>query len=300
MVPSQMTVRAALKTAIERFTVAAVPSGALAAELLLMAASGRDRTWLYAHPEHILDVPTGRNFIELIEKRVSGIPTQYLTGRQEFWGLSFQVEPGVLIPRPETEHLIEVVLARIASRRDAPLRIADIGTGSGCIAVALAKELPAATILATDVSAPALAIARRNAVAHHVESQITFLHADLLTPLNPAAPSAPQSTDFGPFDIIVSNPPYISKNSADELPREVRDHEPSTALYGGALGFEFYKRLIDQAHAALREGGLLVLELGHNSLYDVRRMLEATHNWRGIKVTNDLAGIPRVISAQKK
>ena len=298
IINANMTVRDALKTAMQRFVAADVPSNALAAEVLLMAALARDRTWLYAHPEHILDATSEQKFIDFIEKSASGVPTQYLTGRQEFWGLSFEVEPGVLIPRPETEHLIEVVLARIASRRTTPLRIADIGTGSGCIAVALANEFPAAAIVATDISPDALKIAQRNATAHGVKKQITFLLADLLLPASPAEASA--SATCADFDVIVSNPPYVSRNSADELPREVRDHEPTVALYGGAHGFEFYQRLIDEASRALRESGLLVLELGYDSLAHVRQMLDASNNWQGIEVTHDLAGIPRVISATRK
>src|SRR6195256_6971437 len=175
---------AALRDAIAQLESAHIPSAPLAAELLLMHTLGRDRTWLYAHPEHELDAATRARYFSLIAQRASGVPTQHLTGHQEFWGLDFEVTPDVLIPRPETEHVIEVVLERLAiearnaaSQRDAAHRIADVGTGSGCIAVALAHEFPGARITATDISAAALEVARRNAARHGVESRIDFIEA---------------------------------------------------------------------------------------------------------------------------
>src|SRR5271169_5483898 len=186
-----MDIRGALKEAIARLRAAEVPSYSLAAELLLMHALGRDRTWLYTHPETVLDPAASDKYFTLVARRASGEPTQYLTGKQEFWGLEFEVTPDVLIPRPETEHVIEVALERLGPRGikinmvtrtpSPPLRTADVGTGSGCLAVALAHELPHAEIFATDISAPALEIARRNASRHGVADRIHFLHCDLLT-----------------------------------------------------------------------------------------------------------------------
>ncbi len=276
----------------------------MAAELLLLHVLGRNRTWLYAHPEEIVADADAQRFFELIARRAAGEPTQHLTGKQEFWGLEFEVTPDVLIPRPETEHVIEVALDRLALRElragrpqksaGEGLQIADIGTGSGCIAIALAKELPAANFVATDISAAALAVAQRNAQRHAVADRIDFCEANLLV-LN-----SPLATRHSPlsFDLIASNPPYIGRREAPSLPREVRDHEPHSALFGGEEGYELYADLITQAANHLKPGGILVLELGHNSLPAVQPLLEASA-WTNVGVTNDLAGIPRVLAAEK-
>jgi release factor glutamine methyltransferase len=295
-----MDVRSALKEGIARLRATKTPSDTLAAELLLMHALGRDRTWLYTNSEHALDAATAQKYFALIARRASGEPTQYLTGKQEFWALEFEVTPAVLIPRPETEHVIEVALERLGERgikinmkTGAPspaLRIADIGTGSGCIAVALAHELPHAEIIATDISASALEVARRNAARHQVTDRIEFAETDLLESV---------SHESRPFDLIVGNPPYISQNDASSLPTEVRDHEPHSALFGGGTGVEIYARLIEQAGAKLRPGGVLVLELGYNFADAVRKMFHMEHRWANISITNDLAGIPRVIAAER-
>src|SRR5437899_7616294 len=205
-------VRSALKQGLAQLREAHVPSFTLAAELLLLHVLSRDRTWLYAHPEEqILDVDAER-FFALVARRAAGEPTQHLTGKQEFWGLEFEVTPDVLIPRPETEHLIEVTLDRLAVRQlragrkqtltGEGLQIADIGTGSGCIAIALAKELPDATIYATDISAIALAVACGNAARHKVADRLRFLEGDLLGDVPPL------------LDLVVSNPPYIGRPKA--------------------------------------------------------------------------------------
>jgi release factor glutamine methyltransferase len=293
---SQIDVRNALKQGLARLREAHVPSFTLAAELLLLHALGRDRTWLYAHPEEQLSSTDADRFFALITRRANGEPTQHLTGKQEFWGLEFEVTPDVLIPRPETEHVIEVALDRLAVRElragrkqtvtGEGLQIADIGTGSGCIAIALVKELPAATIYAADISSAALAIAKRNAVRHNVTNQVQFLEGNLLDMV------ATQ------FDLIVSNPPYIGRREAASLMREVRDHEPEIALYGGEEGYELCADLITQSAAHLKPGGILVLELGHNSLPAVQPLLDA-RTWTNAAATNDLAGIPRVIAAER-
>ena len=294
------SVRTALSDAIARLERAEVPSAPLAAELLLMRALGRDRTWIYAHPEHELEDAVRERYFSLIARRAGGVPTQHLTGHQEFWGLDFEVTPDVLIPRPETEHVIEVALDRlgIVPDVDSPprrqeLRIADVGTGSGCIAVTLAHELPAAQIVAMDISAAALAVARRNADRHNVADRIQFLECSLLEPLHQSPVTGHQSP---PFDLIASNPPYIARRDAGALPREVREHEPAVALFGGETGTEMYAPLIAQAAALLKPGGILVLELGHDSAEHVSRLLAAPE-WSGVTITNDLAGIPRVASA---
>jgi len=320
-----MDIRNALKLGIAQLRAAQVPSDTLAAELLLLHATGRTRTSLYSHPEDELAESESQNYFALIERRAAGVPTQHLTGKQEFWGLEFEVTPEVLIPRPETEHLIEVALDRLALRdlreKQSPnmsgegLVIADIGTGSGCIAIALAKELPAASIYALDISPAALAVAQRNAARLHFADRIHFLESNLLGGL-PAAESPLAASLRGNqrkpeargspaadhqsllFDLILSNPPYIGRRQAATLACEVHDHEPAIALFGGEEGYEFYADLITQSAARLKPGGILVLELGHDSLPAVQPLLDVPA-WTNIGVTNDLAGIPRVLSAER-
>ena len=301
-----MDARTALKTGIARLREAGVPSFTLAAELLLLHVTDRDRTWLYAHPEDELSEAEEKLYLKLLARRTAGEPTQYLTGKQEFWGLEFAVNPAVLIPRPETEHVIEVALDRLALRelragrpqtlRGDGLNIADIGTGSGCIAVALAKELPGATIYATDISTAALEVAARNIVEQNFLDRIHLFESNLLDLFSRAVPQ-PGHEPLR-LDIIVSNPPYIGRREAPTLAREVRDHEPHQALFGGEQGYELYGDLISQAASLLKPGGILVLELGHDSLPAVRPLLDAA-DWVSVEVTNDLAGIPRVIAAER-
>ena len=233
-----------------------------------------------------------------------GTPTQYLTGRQEFWGLEFEVTPAVLIPRPETEHVVEVAMERLGEMRKAEqLRVADIGTGSGCIAIALARELPGAEIVATDISAAALEVARRNAARHGVGERIRFLERNLLDGIAHERRGAGDAGDTGDdanlFDLIVSNPPYVARNEEAQLPTDVREHEPAGALFGGASGTEIYAPLVVQAGELLRRGGLLVIEIGFGQAERVRALLDASPAWSGLRVTNDLAGIPRVLSAER-
>jgi release factor glutamine methyltransferase len=295
--PRTADVRTALREGIARLRAANVPSDTLAAELLLMHALGRDRTWLYSYPETLLEPAATEKYFALIARRAAGEPTQYLTGKQEFWGLEFEVSPAVLIPRPETEHVIEVALERLRARgieidvRDgAPLRIADVGIGSACIAVALARELPHAEIFATDISTAALEVAGRNAARHGVSDRIRFTNCDLLSGV---------ASGETQFDLIVSNPPYVARDDAGQLQREVREHEPDEALFGGPTGVEIYSRLIEEAGSLLRSGGILVLELGYSSAAHVQELLKAELGWTRVKITNDLAGIPRVIAAER-
>jgi len=312
---TKMDVRGALREAIAQLEGARVPSARLAAELLLMHAMGRDRAWLYAHPEEEIGSDTRERFLALVARRAEGVPTQHLTDRQEFWGLEFDVTPDVLVPRPETEHVVEAALERLKAHHIAArdpqssgaFRIADVGTGSGCIAIALAKELPNARIFATDISAAALSVARRNAARHGVAPRIEFVECNLLDAFRPEPESAHvavfASRDAGheprataPFDLLVSNPPYVALADAATLPREVREHEPHAALFAGATGLDFYAPLVRAAEKALAPGGALVVELGYNAAGHVRSLLEYT-NWRDIALTNDLAGVARVASA---
>jgi len=320
-----MDIRTALKLGIAQLRAANVPSYTLAAELLLLYATSRSRTSIYSHPEDQLSEPESQNYFALIERRAAGVPVQHLTGKQEFWGLAFEVTPDVLVPRPETEHVIEVALDRLAFRdlrtkqkqnmSGKGLLVADIGTGSGCIAIALAKELPAATICALDISPAALAVAQRNAARLGCSDRITFLESNLLDKISVvgAQHAAPQlgnqlsaevhdspltSHQLPLFDLIVSNPPYIARRQATTLAVEVREHEPAIALFGGEEGYELYADLIAQSAAHLKPGGIVVLELGHDSLPAVRPLLD-TPTWTDVDVTNDLAGIPRVIAAER-
>jgi release factor glutamine methyltransferase len=328
-----LNVRTALKNGIAQLREANVSSFTLAAELLLLHVLNRNRTWLYAYPEEIIADADAQRFFELLARRAAGEPTQHLTGKQEFWGLEFEVTPDVLIPRPETEHVIEVALDRLALRElragrpqksaGEGLQIADIGTGSGCIAIALAKELPAANFVATDISPAALAAAKRNAQRHAVDNRIHFIECNLLEAFPVGAQQAaaqpgkipnsapepgfhesrlnsPLATRHSPlsFDLIASNPPYIGRREAPTLPREVREHEPASALFGGEEGYELYADLIAQSAPHLKPGGLLVLELGHNSLPAVHPLLDAK-DWTNVGITNDLAGIPRIIAAER-
>jgi len=208
-----------------------------------------------------------------------------------------------LIPRPETEHVIEVALERFgvsseagSSRRQEEFRIADVGTGSGCIAIALAHELPVAQIIATDISAAALEVSRRNAARHGVASRINFVECNLVDFL--ARESRITSNESRSLDLIASNPPYICRQEMTTLPREVREHEPAVALFGGEAGTEIYAPLVAQAAKLLKPAGILVLELGHDSAEHVSRLLDAPE-WTSFAITNDLAGIPRIASAQR-
>lgn len=284
---TRIELRGALAKAMARLRAARVRAHALSAELLLMHALGRDRTWIYTHTETTLEPEAAERYFALVARRAAGEPTQYLTGKQEFWGLEFEVTPAVLIPRPETEHVIEAVLERLDGR--SALRLADIGTGSGCLAVALARELPRAEVVATDLSEAAVAIAARNALRHQVAERVRLVCGNLLDPFGPHAR----------FDAIVSNPPYVARDQARTLRREVREHEPDAALFGGRTGTECYGPLIEQAGSLLRERGLLVLELGYNGLGRVLQIVRGQLGWGKVSVRNDLAGIPRVLAAER-
>jgi len=295
--------RDALRDAIIQLESEHVSSAPLSAELLLMHTLGRDRAWLYAHPEQELDAATSEKYFSLVARRAGGVPTQHLTGHQEFWGLNFEVTPDVLIPRPETEHVIEVALERLgaapggaASQRNAELRITDVGTGSGCIAIALAHELRNAQFVATDISAAALEVARRNAARNGVAERIEFVECNLLDTLLHESRVTNHESRF--LHAVASNPPYIARSDAATLAREVREHEPESALFGGETGTEIYAPLIAQAAALLKPGGILVLELGYNSAEHVSRLLGAPE-WSDVAITDDLAGIKRVASARR-
>jgi release factor glutamine methyltransferase len=256
-----------------------------------------DRAYLFAHPERELSDYELTRYHAALADRARGVPTQYITGHQEFWGLDLIITPAVLIPRPETEHLIETVLelanAAGAAGQESPLtgsarawpRIADVGTGSGCIALALARELPQAEIHAIDISSVALEVARTNAARLQLEDRVRFREGDLLA-----------GTEEKSFDFIVSNPPYVGESEEDEVQLEVRKFEPRNAVFGGPSGTEVIARLIPQAYAALKPGGWLAMEVSGSIVEDVRAMLP---DWREILIRPDLQAIPRVVQARK-
>jgi len=278
--------RDALSSAISRLAAANVPSPRMNAELLLMFTLECDRAYLHAHPERQLSADELARYAQALSEREHGMPAQYITGHQEFWGMDLIVTPAVLIPRPETEHIIETVLAcvgRAPSTADL-LRIVDVGTGSGCIALALARELPRARIDATDISPAALEIARANVARHQLEKRIHFHQTNLL-----------QGLDRGSFDFVVSNPPYVGESDADEVQLEVRKHEPRSAVFAGETGLEVIERLIPQARESLKPGGWLVMEISGTIAERVRELLAS---WNEVEITNDLQGIPRVASAR--
>ncbi|MFZ0418753.1 MAG: peptide chain release factor N(5)-glutamine methyltransferase [Candidatus Sulfotelmatobacter sp.] len=287
-----MQLKQALTEAVGRLTANNVPSARMNAELLLMFTLGCDRGYLYAHTERDLTADETSRYQSALSERARGMPAQYITGHQEFWGMDLIVTPAVLIPRPETEHVIETVLELTDENRRAGqecppniLRIVDVGTGSGCIALALARELPQAEIHAVDVSSAALEIARVNAVRHQLERRIHFQEADLLT-----------GFEENSFDFIVSNPPYVGESEEDEVQLEVRKFEPRSAVFAGPTGLEIIARLIPQAGVALRPGGWVVMEISGTIVEGARHLLKG---WDELRIVNDLQKIPRVIAARK-
>ncbi len=255
------------------------------AEGLLLHQIGRNRAWLLAHGNEEFGGCAAIGYAALLDRRQRGEPIQYITGETEFYGLPFKVTPAVLIPRPETEHSVEKILA--LCRAIARPRIVDVGTGSGAIAVAVAHNLPHSQITAVDISADALVIAKQNAEANNVVDRVRFFHGDLLGPV------------LGQhFDTVVSNPPYVSTNDRNTLDVEVRDHEPHTALFAGPDGLAIYRRLIVQALQVLVSGGYIVLEIGYDQRDAIHNLLAAT-GYTNIEFVPDLQGIARVAVAQR-
>lgn len=286
------------------------PESRRAARILLAHTLSVTQEHILSRPGDAITETQYAAFLELISRRVHGEPLQHITGHREFYGLDFIVNADVLIPRPETEFLVEQVLklatfpglgsegqSRVLPEpdptRQGPSRlIVDVGTGSGCIAIALAVNLPSAAIVAIDISSPALDVARRNAERHGVTDRIQFLHGDLLGPLQ-------QGRFEGSVDIIASNPPYVSTSRPDLVQREVKDFEPAIALYGGPDGLSFYRRLLVDAPRFLKPDGHLVCEIGYSQLDDVRRVADAA-GWDFVNLAEDLQGIPRTLTVRRK
>lgn len=329
-----MQLKQCVDSAYRLFLEKDVPSPRLNAELLMMFILGRERAYLFAHPERELTSEEQQQYDEVTTQRASGCPTQYITGHQEFWGLDLLVSPAVLIPRPETEHVVETVLELVHGyyydHQHAPhedpaacarldtgrIRLVDVGTGSGCIALALASELPQAEVHGCDISDEALEMARVNAARLGLGGHVLFRRSDLLeiylppssatTPATPGDAHGPASAagaspmpEGAQFDFVVSNPPYVGLCEADKVQKQVREYEPHAAVFSGHEGMDIYRRLIPQARSALRPGGWFVTEIGFSTEDKVKQILSPESGWADVQTTTDLQGIPRVMAARK-
>lgn len=276
------TLKQAFDSALKQLEQADTPSPRLSAELLLMFTFNCTRAYLFTYPERELTEDESARYDEAVARRCKGEPAQYITGHQEFFGRDFIVSPAVLIPRPETEHLVEAVLELFP--REARLSVLDVGTGSGCIAVTLAREFPRSRLMAVDISTDALEIAQANAA--RLEANVAFQQSDLLTAIE----------DGRLFDVIVSNPPYVGECEADKVQKQVRDFEPHCAVFGGQRGMDIIERLVPQAWDHLKPGGWFLMEIGYSIAEPVH---EVMGGWSEFRVVPDLQGIPRVVVARK-
>ena len=280
-----MQLRQALHKAIAQLEAAEIDAPRISAQVLIFHVLGCDRAYLFAHPERELVEAEQSHYDMLVSRRAAGEPLQYLTGHQEFWKADFLVSPAVLIPRPETEHIIEVVLDLVRHFALNPhLKLIDVGTGSGAIAITLARELPHAEVHAVDLSPSALEVARTN--AQRLGASVHFAQSDVLASVVCDAS----------FDFVVSNPPYVGLSEADKVQAVVKHYEPHMAVFAGDEGLDVIRRLIPQAHRALRQGGWLLMEVGYSQSQAVMDLLAGWHNVHSVP---DLAGIPRVIAARK-
>jgi release factor glutamine methyltransferase len=277
-----LTIQSALEQGTRILDEAGVIAPRLTAEVLLAHAAGCERTWLYAHSTDQLREVWWIHYGRYLDERLKGKPTQYITRKQEFYGREFSVGPAVLIPRPETEHVVETSLEKMP---DAPGPVVDVGCGSGAIAITLALET-GRPVIGTDISPEALAVACRNGAALGAR-EVGFVLCDLVTAI------APRSVA-----LLVSNPPYVPAGDKTVLQREVRDYEPDVALYGGADGLDVYRRLIADAERVLQSGGWIVMEVAYNSDAQVRDML--AYAFTDIEMRTDLAGLPRVVAARRR
>ncbi len=285
-----MQLKDALTNAVRRLDGEGVGSPRMNGEMLLMFVLGCDRAYLYAHSERELTAEEESRYEDAIGLRASGYPAQYITGHQEFWGLDLIVSPDVLIPRPETEHVVETALQLV--RADAGRyakagpKVIDVGTGSGAIALALATELPAAEIYAVELSPEALEVAKANAARLQLDGRVRFLVSDVMD-------GVPRD---GSFDFVLSNPPYVGFHEADKVQDVVKKFEPKMAVFAGECGLDVIRRLIPQAYDALRPGGYLVFEIGYTMAPTATELLAG---WMDVHAVADLSGIPRVMVARR-
>jgi release factor glutamine methyltransferase len=289
-----MVVFEALNRATRRLRDHAIENPRLNAELLLAYSLKLSKEGLYVHLHDPLGKEEEKVLEELMERRVSGEPLQYILGHQEFWSIDLNVDPRVLIPRPETELLVEQALSVLSEN---PLEkrssVLEVGTGSGAISIALAREAGTVSLVATDISREALLLARRNADKAGVSEKIVFVQGDLFSPFR-------LLEGREPFDLILSNPPYIVRSEMMELAREVKDFEPALALDGGEDGFVFHREIIFQSPRYLRRGGWLLLEVGQGQARGVSEMMERDGTFYSVGRIQDLSGIERVVKGRKK
>ncbi len=289
--PGILTVREALQEAVAFLSRAGVESARIDAEVLLGNTLAGSREEMYLNFDKPLTVNERKLFKQLLQRRAKREPVAYITGKREFWSLDFFVSPDVLVPRPETELLIEIALELAGELNGkVPLRILDLGTGSAAIAVSLARELGDAEIWVTDISSGALSIARANAARHGVEERIRFLQGDIFEP-------ARDHRDF--FDMVVSNPPYVRRGEIQDLPPEVRDWEPRQALDGGEDGMDFIRQIVQRGHLYLVGGGFVALEIGADLGGEVAQLFASAGCYCKASVHRDLAGRDRVIVARR-
>jgi len=304
-------IRDILNWAAEYLKSLNIPSDRLDSEVLLSFILKKDRTYLYINSEARIQKSEVRRFKEFIERRGRREPLSYITGEKEFWSLKFKVSRDTLIPRPETEILVQAVLDIIKYPSPPPLpigerikvrgiKILDIGTGSGNVAVSIAKESPESHVFTVDKSNSALSVAKENAIIHNVAGRITFLKGDLCIPFNPPSPPFVKGGKEGLFDIIVSNPPYIPTGDIEGLMPEVRDWEPRWALDGGKDGLEIVRKIIKDAPLFLKSKGFLAMEIGFGQSEEVSRIISETDKFHNIKTIKDLSGIERVVTAWKR
>jgi release factor glutamine methyltransferase len=276
-----VTIREALRSAAERLELHHISNSRLTSELLIAHTLSVSREYLYSHDDQILTDDESQKIEDLLYDRIGGVPLQYIVGRQEFWGRYFSVNPSVLIPRPETEYIVETVLEKQGSQTSQSLL--DVGTGSGCIAVTLALEIPTATVFAADISEAAVRVAKQN--AGKLGAKVNFVCMDVLDAVS------------GRFDFIVSNPPYVRRDDITRLQREVREHEPSVALFSPEDELAIYRRLVTGAEQMLNPGGYLIMEVGLGMDEKVLGLFGP--GWEKLPTKADLQGIPRTVIARK-
>lgn len=286
------TIKEALQGASLTLKKAGISHYIYESALLLAFCLEKDLVYVYTYPENTLSSSQEKRYEELVNKRASGIPYHYLVGEKEFMGLSFQVNPAVLIPRPETEIMAQEALRWAREREEKPLNLLDLCTGSGVLAVTLAYHLPHSRCYATDISSGALQVAAKNAARHGVDHQVTFLQGDLWEPLD-----RQEELQGIKFSLILSNPPYVSRNQLKEISSEIRNHEPLEALEGGPRGLDFYPRIISRVHQFLARPGLLLLEVGEGQAAEVMEMSRRREVFEDIYTLKDYQDIERVVAS---